>query len=75
VRCSDACYVQGSLTAGKVIARTLHLEDSAEAHVGLQKTEGLDVGRGARLVANSHAEDELFLLFSRFADQVRNLPI
>ncbi len=75
VRCADACYVQGSLTAWKVIARTLHLEDTAEAHIVLQETESLDVGRGARLVGNFHSEDELFLLFSRFADQVRSLPI
>ncbi len=75
VRCADACYVQGSLTAWKVIARTLHLEDTAQAHIVLQETESLDVGRGARLVGNFHSEDELFLLFSRFADQVRSLPI
>ncbi len=75
VRCADACYVQGTLTAWKVVARTLHLEDTAEAHIVLQETEALDVGRGARLVGNFHSEDELFLLFSRFADQVRSLPI
>lgn len=75
VRCADACYVQGTLTAWKVIARALHLEDTAEAHIVLQETETLDIGRGARLVGNFHSEDELFLLFSRFADQVRSLPI
>ncbi|HSL81907.1 MAG TPA: hypothetical protein VLF66_03975 [Thermoanaerobaculia bacterium] len=75
VRCAEACYVQGSLTAWKVIARTLHLEDTAQAHIVLQETESLDVGRGARLVGNFANEDELFVLFSRFADQVRSLPI
>lgn len=75
VRCAEACYVQGSLTAWKVIARTLHLEDTAQAHIVLQETENLDVGRGARLVGNFASEDELFVLFSRFADQVRSLPI
>lgn len=75
VRCAEACYVHGSLTAWKVTARTLHLEETAEAHVVLQETEGLEVGRGARLVGNFSSEDELFLLFSRFADQVRSLPI
>lgn len=75
VRCAEACYVQGSLTAWKVIARTLHLEDTAQAHIVLQETESLDVGRGARLVGNFASEDELFVLFSRFADQVRSLPI
>ncbi|MFP3941965.1 MAG: hypothetical protein ACLF0P_16850 [Thermoanaerobaculia bacterium] len=75
VRCAETCYVQGSLTAWNVIARTLHLEDTAQAHIVLQDTERLDVGRGARLVGNFSSEDELFLLFSRFAEQVRNLPI
>lgn len=75
VRCAEACYVQGSLTAWKVIAHTLHLEDTAQAHIVLQETERLDVGRGARLVGNFASEDELFVLFSRFADQVRGLPI
>jgi len=75
VRCAEACYIQGSLTAWKVIARTLHLEETAQAHIVLQETEGLEVGRGARLVGNFSSEDELFLLFSRFAEQVRGLPI
>jgi len=75
VRCAEACYIQGSLTAWKVTARTLHLEDTAQAHIVLQETEGLEVGRGARLVGNFSSEDELFLLFSRFAEQVRGLPI
>lgn len=75
VRCADACFVQGSLTAWKVIARTLHLEDTAHAHIVLQETERMEIGRGARLVGNFASEDELFLLFSRFADQVRSLPV
>jgi len=75
VRCAEACYIQGSLTAWKVTARTLHLEETAQAHIVLQETEGLEVGRGARLVGNFSSEDELFLLFSRFAEQVRGLPI
>lgn len=75
VRCAEACYIQGTLTAWKVTARTLHLDEAAEAHIVLQETEGLEVGRGARLVGNFSSEDELFLLFSRFAEQVRGLPI
>lgn len=75
VRCAESCYVQGSLTAWKVIARTLHLDDTAQAHIVLQETERMEVGRGARLVGNFSSEDELFHLFSRFADQVRSLPI
>jgi hypothetical protein len=74
VQAADSCYVQGNLTAWKVKARTLQIEESGRAHVVLQETEHLEVGREARLVGNFGSEKELFLLFSRFADQVRSLP-
>ncbi|MCB1057123.1 MAG: hypothetical protein KDD11_16595 [Acidobacteria bacterium] len=74
VKCADTCYVQGNLTAWRVSARTLHLEDTAQAHIVLQDTESLEVGRGARLIGNFSSEKELFFLFSRFSQQVRSLP-
>ncbi|HEV2855794.1 MAG TPA: hypothetical protein VHC97_23605 [Thermoanaerobaculia bacterium] len=74
VRCPETCYVQGFLTAWKVNARSLHLEESARAHVVLQETERLEIGRDARLVGNFTSERELVGLFSRFANQVRSLP-
>ncbi|HXO18913.1 MAG TPA: hypothetical protein VOA87_03190 [Thermoanaerobaculia bacterium] len=74
VRCADTCYVQGSLTAWRVVARCLHLEDTARAHVVLQETARLEVGRDARMVGNFASENELLGLFARFAHQVRSLP-
>ncbi len=74
VRCADTCYVQGSLTAWQVVAKSLHLDGEAEAHILMQQTDSMEVGRQARLVGNFHSEKELFLLFSRFARQVRSLP-
>ena len=74
VRCPETCFVQGFLTAWKVNARTLHLEESARVHVVLQETERLEIGRDARLVGNFASETELVGLFSRFASQVRALP-
>lgn len=74
VECAEACYVQGSLTAWKVEARSLQIEETGRAYIMLQETEELAVGREARLVGNFSSEKELFLLFSRFADQVRSLP-
>jgi hypothetical protein len=74
VRCPETCYVMGHLTAWKVNARALHLEESARAHVVLQETERLEIGRDARLVGNFASERELVGLFSRFAHQVRSLP-
>ena len=74
VRCAQTCYVQGHLTAWKVNARSLHLEDGARAHVVFQETQRLEIGRDARLVGNFSSEKELIGLFSRFANQVRSLP-
>ncbi len=74
VRCTGDCYVLGSLTAWKVTARSLQLEETSRANIVLQETERLDVGRGARLVGNFDSEKELFLLFSRFAREFRSLP-
>jgi len=74
VRCAHTCYVQGHLTAWKVNARSLHLEDGARAHVIFQETQRLEIGRDARLVGNFSSEKELVGLFSRFANQMRSLP-
>ena len=74
VRCADTCLVQGSLTAWRVVARLLHVDGDAEAHVVMQETERLEVGKHARLVGNFRSEKELFELFSRFAGNVRALP-
>jgi hypothetical protein len=74
VSCAGDCFVQGSLTAWKVTARALQLEESARANIVLQETERLEVGRDARLVGNFDSEKELFLLFSRFAREFRSLP-
>jgi hypothetical protein len=74
VRCAETCYVQGSLTAWRVVAKSLHLDGSAQAYVLMQETEHLEVSRTARLVGNFRSEKELFVLFSRYARQMRALP-
>jgi hypothetical protein len=74
VRCADTCFVQGSLTAWRVSAKALHVEETARAHIVLQETGRLEIGREARVVGNFGSEKELLLLFSRFARQVRSLP-
>ena len=75
VRSADACVIGGSLTAWKVEARSIQLEDDARAQIVLQEAEELEVGHDARLVGNFGSEKELFLLFSRFARQLRALPL
>ncbi len=75
VQCAETCYVEGSLTAWKVEADTIRLEDKARANIVLQETGQLLIGREARLVGNFSSERELFLMFSRFAQQLRALPL
>lgn len=74
VRCAGACYVQGSLTSWKVKAQSIQLEEKAQARIVLQETESLEIGKNAQLVGNFSSEKELFLLFSRFARQLRSMP-
>ena len=74
IQCADVCYIQGSLTAWKVQAKAIELEESARAHIILQETESLQIGREARLVGNFSSERELFLLLSRFTKQLRQVP-
>jgi len=74
VKCAGVCYVQGSLTSWKVKARSIQLEEKAQARIVLQETESLEIGKNAQLVGNFSSEKELFLLFSRFTRQLRSMP-
>lgn len=74
VRCAETCYVQGSLTSWKVKAKSINLEEKAQARVVLQEAESIEIGKNAKMVGNFSSEKELFLLFSRFAHQLRSLP-
>ncbi len=74
VRCAGVCYVQGSLTSWKVKAQSIQLEEKAQARIVLQETETLEIGKNAQLVGNFSSEKELFLLFSRFAQQLKSMP-
>ncbi|MCZ6506545.1 MAG: hypothetical protein O7A04_00650 [Acidobacteria bacterium] len=75
VRCASTCYVEGTLTAWRVEADAIHLGDSAQANIVLQETRRLEIGKDARLVGNFANEKELFLLLSRFARQLRAMPL
>ncbi len=75
VKCAQTCFVEGSLTAWRVTAHSIHLEDAAKANIVLQETDRLEVGSNARLVGNFSSEKELFYLFSRFASELRALPV
>lgn len=75
VRAAETCFVEGSLTAWKVAAKSIHLEESAKANIVLQEADRLEIGQDARLVGNFGSEKELFFLFSRFAGELRSLPL
>ncbi len=75
VRCAETCFVAGHLTAWKVEAKAVHLEDTARANIVLQETERMQIGSDARLTGNFGSEKELFLLLSRFAHELKALPL
>lgn len=75
LKCPGACYIQGELTAWRVTASEIHLDSEARASIILQEAEQVEVGRASRLVGNFGSEKELFVLFSRFAREVKSLPL
>jgi len=74
VRAAQACFIQGTLTAWKVHAKRISLEDRAKAFIMLQESESLELSRGSRLVGNFSNEKELFLMLGKFGAQLKELP-
>jgi hypothetical protein len=74
IRAGQACFIQGTLTAWKVHAKRISLEDKAKAFIMLQESENLELARGARLVGNFANEKELFLMMGKFTAQLKELP-
>lgn len=74
IRAGQACFIQGTLTAWKVRAKRISLEDRAKAFIMVQESESLELARGARLVGNFANEKELFLMMGKFTAQLRELP-
>lgn len=74
VRAGQACFIQGTLTAWKVHAKKITLEDRAKAFIMLQESEHLELSRSARLVGNFANEKELYLMMGKFTPQLKELP-
>ena len=74
IRCGQACFIQGTLTAWKVHAKKITLEDRAKAFIMLQESEHLELSRTARLVGNFNNEKELFFMMGKFTAQLKELP-
>ncbi|HSP16919.1 MAG TPA: hypothetical protein VLV78_19390 [Thermoanaerobaculia bacterium] len=74
VKAGQACYIQGTLTAWKVHAKRIALEDRAKAFIMVQESEHLELSKTARLVGNFANEKELYLMMGKFTSQLRELP-
>src|SRR5687768_18534364 len=65
---------QGTLTAWRVHAKRIALEDRARAFIMLQESEHLELAKSARLVGNFANEKELFFMMGKFSPQLKELP-
>jgi hypothetical protein len=74
IRCGQACFIQGTLTAWKVHAKKITLEDRAKAFIMLQESEHLELSKSARLVGNFANEKELYFMMGKFTPQLKELP-
>jgi hypothetical protein len=74
IRAGQACFIQGTLTAWRVHAKTITLEDRARAFIMLQESERLELAKSARLVGNFANEKELFFMMGKFSPQLKELP-
>jgi hypothetical protein len=74
IRAGQACFIQGTLTAWRVHAKRIALEDRARAFIMLQESEHLELAKTARLVGNFSNEKELFLMLGKFNPQLKELP-
>ena len=74
IRAAQACFIQGTVTAWRVRARRITLEDRAKAFIMLQESESLELSKSSRLVGNFANEKELFLMMGKFTAQLKELP-
>lgn len=74
VRAAQACFIQGTLTAWRVRAKKIALEDRAKAYIMLQESEQLELSKTSRLVGNFGTEKEIYLMLGKFTSQLKELP-
>lgn len=74
IRAGQACFIQGTLTAWRVHAKRISLEDRARAFIMLQESEHLELAKSSRLVGNFANEKELFFMMGKFSPQLKELP-
>ena len=74
IKAAQACFIQGTVTAWRVHAKRITLEDRAKAFIMLQESETLELSKSSRLVGNFANEKELFLMMGKFTSQLKALP-
>lgn len=74
IKAAQACFIQGTVTAWRVHAKRITLEDRAKAFIMLQESESLELSKSSRLVGNFQNEKELFLMMGKFTSQLKELP-
>src|SRR5438132_5346335 len=74
IRAAQSCFIQGTVTAWKVRARRITLEEKAKAFIMLQESEALELSKTSRLVGKFANEKELFLMMGKFKAQLKELP-
>lgn len=74
IRAAQACFIQGTVTAWRVHAKRITLEDRAKAFIMLQESDSLELSKTSRLVGNFANEKELFLMMGKFTGQLKELP-
>jgi hypothetical protein len=74
IRAGQACFIQGTLTAWRVHAKRITLEERARAFIMLQESDHLEMAKNARLVGNFSDEKELFFMMGKFSPQLKELP-
>lgn len=74
VRAAEGCFIQGTLTAWRVHAKRIALDERARAYIMLQESERLELGKSSRLVGNFANEKEVYLMLGKFSSQLKELP-
>jgi len=74
VKAGQACFSHRTLTAWRVKASRIALEDRARAYIMLQEADHLELSKTSRLVGNFANEKEIYLLLGKFNQQLKQLP-
>ncbi|HXI12300.1 MAG TPA: hypothetical protein VNM92_06610 [Thermoanaerobaculia bacterium] len=70
VRAAEGCFVEGALTAWRVVAKRIVLEGKARACIMIPDAGAIEVERTSRLVGNFGSEQEIRDVLKRFESKL-----